>query len=389
MSHEDLESLIDDIDLNVRYNLRRTRGRREVVSQFLRNPVTMATNNNTTTAANTHTTTTTTTTQSHSSPRQAAWITSKFCGYVPENIPNRDTLMAYDVNRWLCDSETRSLVKGITDDSLRITEAKLAVSSEHGDASRVLNTGRMNTIRDYKLFKEKCLRFWRPISERDRFLTLSQFLSINYDKSFGLFASNLEAARSGILQDLDDDAAFEQGNITYWSNSNRSDVTLVALDDIISYFSWGVIFKCSPPSVREALRKLDLSFSDDFMDILSRVQMEMVKSENRSKVEMSMYASKQTRKSEARNNFRKNPSQNNRNSGSVRCFRCEKLGHQSKNCRVSLVCTSCNKRGHIASKCFGARRQERSNNARDNNTDAGANGNAKNQAPSTSNASQQ
>ena len=117
--------------------------------------------------------------------------------------------MSYDVNRWLCDSETRASVKQITDDSLKIREAKLAVHPEYGDACRVLNTGRMNECRDYETFKSKCLKLWRPANESDRYLALSQFLSVTYDKSLGIFASNLESARTGILRDLLEDPDFE------------------------------------------------------------------------------------------------------------------------------------------------------------------------------------
>ena len=264
--------------------------------------------------------------------------------------------MSYDVNRWLCDAETRSVVKGVTDDALKIHEAKLSVSAEYGDACRVLNTGRMNTIRDYQVFKDKCLKFWRPASERDRFLALSQFLSVEYDSSLGIFASNLEAARSGIIQDLEEDSSFEQGNAAHWASSNRRSETLVALEDVLSYISWGVIFKAAPPALREALRKVSLTFSDDYIDILSEAQGEMLKIENKVKVEMSAFATKKQRKFENRQNNRKS---NFRKKTTSRCFNCNKIGHFSKECRQLLQCSSCNKRGHLASNCYAAKKQDK------------------------------
>ena len=54
---------------------------------------------------------------------------------------------------------------------------------------------------------------------------------------------------------------------------------LVSLNDVINYFSWGVLFKALPPLFREALRKADVQFEDDFVDILSKVQSELCKKE--------------------------------------------------------------------------------------------------------------
>ena len=179
-SDESLSQLLNELDINSRYQLRRTNDRDRRLRQFLSDTMcntTVSTSSTTTTTTSTPSTSTTTTTStmSHTHTTPTAWITSKFCGYIPEGVPNREQMLAYDVNRWLCDAETRCLVKGITDDLLMIREAKLSVNTEHGDACRVLNTGRMNEIRDYSLFKSKCLKFWRPASEKDRFFGFITF----------------------------------------------------------------------------------------------------------------------------------------------------------------------------------------------------------------------
>ena len=286
-------------------------------------------------------------------------IQSKFCGYVPEGVPNRDQMMAYDVNRWLCDAETRAQVKGITDDILLIKEAKLAVSSEHGDASRVLNTGRMNEVTSYREFRDKCLKFWRPASERDRFHALMNFLSVQYNQSLGIFASDLESARMRILQDLNEDTSFSKGNASTWAAGARASETLVSLNDIINYISWGVIFKAAPPTLREALRKVELKFTHDYLDILSSAQSEMIKSEKGVKLEMSTFVNKHTRnQGKSENVQKKNKTQN-----VARCYRCEKPGHRIKDCVVKLRCSFCKKNGHIASKCFEAKGQSKGKNS--------------------------
>ena len=41
----------------------------------------------------------------------------------------------------------------------------------------VLNTGRMCELDHFDIFKEKCLKLWRPPEEKDRFLALMQFVA--------------------------------------------------------------------------------------------------------------------------------------------------------------------------------------------------------------------
>ena len=292
---------------------------------------------------------------------------SRFTGYIPEGVPHREQLMSYDVNRWLCDTETRCSVKNITDDALKIREAKVAVASDVGDACIVLNTGRMNEITVYSDFKAKCLKFWRPASERDRYHALSDFLSVDFDRSMGVFAGNLEKARMRILQDLKGDDFFKKGTAAEWDGGDRSTDILVSLEDVVNYFSWGVLFKAVPPTFREALRKVDVKYSDDYVEILSNVQSEMLKLEKNARIEVSAFAgAKKKEFSKASSKSDSNKSQGK--AQSLRCFRCEKIGHFSKDCHVKLKCTYCMKEGHVVSKCFQLKRQNKKSHDRSDNS---------------------
>ena len=349
MSADRLNELIQQLDLNSRYNLRRTSDRSERLRQFLASthPIMAPPQTGTQGQAG----------ASGPTQQQMYMIAqstrnlpaARFTGYVPLDVPNRDQLMSYDVHRWLCDAETRCHVKGITDDVLKIKEAKLFVATDVGDASVVLNTGRMNEIRSYATFKKKCLTFWRTASERDRYHALSDFLSVEFDSSLGIFAGNMERARTRVLQDLEGDTAFEKGNAAAWQAGSRKTETLVALDDVINYFSWGVLFKAVPPSHREALRKVDVKYDMDYLDILSSVQSELVKLEKGTKIELSAHTTKQYTNS----NVRKTGGAPR----STKCYRCEKSGHLAKDCQVAVKCNYCHRSGHIEARCYRKQRK--------------------------------
>ena len=360
MSADDLNRLIDELDLHHRYSLRRTADREERLRRFLRStPLNMATPTapNTPPPQNPSQSNTSHTQQQLYMLAQTtrAMPAARFTGFVPVGVPNRRQLMSYDVARWLCDTETRCHVKGITDDVLKIKEAKMAVATDVGDASVVLNVGRMNEIRDYNLFKSKCLKFWRSASERDRYHALSDFLSVDFDPSLGVFAGNLERARTRVLQDLEEDSSFQKGNASFWQAGNRSSEILVSLDDIVNYFSWGVLFKAVPSMYREALRKVDIKYNEDFVDILSSVQSELCKKEKSVNIEMSAHAS--MKKEYGSNNVRKSY---HSQKSQIRCYRCEKIGHISRECRVKIKCSFCNKPGHLVTHCFAAKKQNKS-----------------------------
>lgn len=344
-SAEEFRDLLNNIDINDRYNLRRTSGRLDRLHTFLSDPSGNMTPPTQPPPSSPTQPPQTTPQQLQQQMYNIAQTTrslpmARFTGFVPESVPNRAQLMSYDVNRWLCDSENRAEVKHITDDILKIKEAKLAVATDVGDAAVVLNTGRMNEIVVYEDFKRKCLKFWRSASERDRYHALSGFLSVEYSTSMGVFASNLERARMSVLEDLKSDTTFTYGDAASWAAGTRGGEILVSLNEVVNYFSWGVLFKAVPPSFREALRKVKVKYDDDYLDILSSVQSEMYKLEKGIKLEVTAYA---------------NNSQNSH--AAVKCHRCEKQGHISRDCHVSVKCGYCHKDGHITSNCFAAKRK--------------------------------
>ena len=138
----ELPRLIATLDLNSGsgYNLRQTAARRQRLRKTVSLEDLRTTGQSIPFNTMTSTPTSTSTTVTYTS---SVMVTSKFCGNVPSNVPNRQQYLAYDVNRWLADADTRIGTKNIQDESLKIKEAKLAVDPLIGDASRFLNTGRM------------------------------------------------------------------------------------------------------------------------------------------------------------------------------------------------------------------------------------------------------
>ena len=88
----------------------------------------------------------------------------------------------------------------------------------------MLNTGRMCEIENFDIFKEKCLKLWRPPEEKDRFLVLVQFLSVKRQDTLGAYISDIEKGRQDILADLKADSNFFQGTAQEWVNAQRTDI---------------------------------------------------------------------------------------------------------------------------------------------------------------------
>ena len=121
MSAGEFRDLIEALDLNSRYSLRRTADRVNRLRSFL---------------SSTHLDSAVMAPPSPPPPQRTSPMqqqlymlaqterslpVSRFTGYVPEGHPKRDQLMSFDVNHWLCEAETRCVIKGITDDILKIS----------------------------------------------------------------------------------------------------------------------------------------------------------------------------------------------------------------------------------------------------------------------------
>ena len=103
------------------------------------------------------------------------------------------------------------------------------------------------------------------------------------------------------------------------------------------------------------------------MDILSAVQSEMLKTEKNVNIEVSAVADRSVRSKEYTNSaVRKSSSP--KSPGSIKCYRCERVGHVKSECRVKITSTFCNKEGHISSRCFAAKKQNKKAQGASSNT---------------------
>ena len=366
-----LRDLVDSLDLHPRYHLRRTASRRNRLIDILdlHNLHQIPNMAPPTTTTSTPSTSTTSVTSSPIQCSQTYTLTIKFCGNVPDGTADKAKLEAYDVNRWLADTQTRIAAKGITDPRLMIKEAKLAVNPDVGDAARVLNTGRMCVIENFDVFKEKCLRLWRPPEEKDRFLALLQFLSVKRQDTIGSYISDIEKSRQDIITDLTSDSNFKQGTAAEWQASGRTD-TLVSLDEILNYVSWGIIYQDSSPTWRKAFRKIKPKFDADYIELLSDIQAEVAKLEKSPQIELSAFTERndprQQNRQQNRQQFRQQENTQNRQDRSFggarpksnRNFQGSRSQQQGQSQRSwssqrsdRFQCNACGRLGHVARFC--------------------------------------
>ena len=206
----------------------------------------------------------------------------KFCGTVPEDHAEVKKLTAYTVGQWLADTEIRITSKHIEDDRLKINEAILAVDQKDGDAHGMVTVGTLAKVDNWAEFKSKCRRLWQPEENRDRFLTINSFMNLSYRNSPATYCTDLSIATDRVIDDLRTERRFKVGDVDFWLQEHprgtaKRTTELVALEDIIKYFSWGVSFNAFPPDYKEALRRIDLSVEDDQIDIFEKIGEEVRK----------------------------------------------------------------------------------------------------------------
>ena len=101
---------------------------------------------------------------------------ARFCGHVDKSNPDRDRLEEYTVTQGLADVEARIASQKITEDSLKIKEALILVSTDFGNAHSVLTGAGFAELKTFEEFKEECYSFWKPTGKKYKLLNICKFL---------------------------------------------------------------------------------------------------------------------------------------------------------------------------------------------------------------------
>ena len=292
-------------------------------------------------------------------------IDTKFCGNV-SNQKDSDRYTNYTAQRWLTDTENRIASKSIQHDVDKIREARLAVHTEIGDAAAVINSVEMLDVKNWELFKKKCTLLWRTQSEQDSYLAIAHLLNVPYYVNSGDTISDLSKACDNVKKDILAKGKMKVAAAKDWSD--RPEELLVSFREVFLHFNVGIIFNTLPPELKKTFRKVKWEYDDGLVEIMSKFAEQIAKSKTSvskaiNKTELACVAlpaspSKQSctmkqsytgnqGKAEARNKFNKNSKL-----GSIRCFKCQKIGHIARNCsETASVCGFCFKPNHIESKC--------------------------------------
>ena len=91
----------------------------------------------------------------------------RFCGRLLDSEKTELYLASYTVERWISDTESRCISKGITEDHAKIAEANLGVHGTKGDANIVLTSKYMRSCINWATFKKKAYNYWKPKQARD------------------------------------------------------------------------------------------------------------------------------------------------------------------------------------------------------------------------------
>ena len=304
---------------------------------------------------------------------------AKFCGNLPLAHPNRRTLMAYNVKRWLRDSENRIASKKLTSDKDKIAEAKLGVNPDIGDAVTILNSDVFDHKATFDEWKAAVIKLWLPAAERDSYLAVSRLLHMTRDVMIGEAVVQIEDAKHAIKNDMILNQIPEVKPANGW-DSNDTSTLLVRLDDVLNYLGVGILYDGLTPADQEVFRELDFKCTDPLIDSVSEFHSKCAQKQRREVGRVNVveddfehqdvpldnqafWAGPRGRGMRGRgrgrggSNYRGQHSQYNKGNASAQedpeqkvCKGCGKNGHTKSRC-PDVECFRCNMKGHMARRC--------------------------------------
>ena len=296
--------------------------------------------------------------------------TARFCGTVSVSHPDKAALEEYDVSKWLADAETRIAARRITTEAEKIEEARLLVSSDHGNARSLLNGDLFRDVKTFKDFKAECLLIWQGLRRVDAFANLHQFMSTPRDPNLFNAASTISGNLTQIKEDLMSSqvADIDTINGESWVNLNQ----------ILQYFGLGVLYQICTEEERRAMKKVNPSPKERITQTIHQVLKEMQKSNVRLQDTVMVtrgfkpqgkgkykkgHTAEEGGNCQTMTDRDRKPTQPSQGAkpkmtegfrNRPKCARCDRWGHWKEQCKADQWCTICERRYHTSEECWWA-----------------------------------
>ena len=190
---------------------------------------------------------------------------AKFCGNV-HGRADAQKWMAYDVYRWLKDSECRITSKKLTTDADKIRETILGVHPDIGDAAEVCASDLFSSETVYDAWKTLVTRYWLPVRSSDAYMAVAQLLGVEFDPHFGKMVVRVERAQKAITADI---KTTKQVLITKgedWPDDRKTE-EVIAVQDILNYLGAGVLFSKLSPAAQEIFRDVEYKPTERLIEL--------------------------------------------------------------------------------------------------------------------------
>lgn len=246
---------------------------------------------------------------------------------------------------WIGQLETYFITEGISNETLKISEAKRFIDPENGDARNIITLPHIKELVNWADFKNAMLELYRGKGEEDPHQALLNLIECPWKINDNLlsYVTKLEALAS-------------KYELSHLANCNR-----VVPKEFARSIIWSKIYKRMPEVKREIIMKKVDTRRDVTKQLLELLKDELIKSPPSTVQTIEDDKDKEPRFDKFRNERNIPRSQKQKNSEETekfrrpikepRCYNCRQQGHIAKRCPETQRCYNCRNHGHLARDC--------------------------------------
>ena len=254
------------------------------------------------------------------------------------------------IDAWLDLIDNHIINKGVVDDSLKIEVLKQHINPESGDAREVIKLGHLKDLRSYEEYKKIFRKHFKGKDELEPLRSMISIFSMTKDpnETHVGYLARVEAKTKTLISLI-------QGSD--W----KKDQETIELTQMAKLLAMGKFMTGLDKLTIERLHK-DLKVTSKVGDIachlrnysdmtpvldpyVMQVQTQHTQAERPSR-SMSRVSENVTNRSRSISRPRRQNTVSK-----VECYRCHKIGHISRECRVRVVCRNCQYPGHLEQDC--------------------------------------